>query len=507
MRKREIFKKGLTVVLTAAMAFGVPIAVGRDTKVAKAETATIDNIIMINDDVATGSDHTKGFKITKRGFKLTFKSKMITEKDWDSPQFSVYKANDDTYANVSTDVNANALFIGRSDNYAWDSTGNRWAEKITTNDDETETITGSPLANKNSYAFTGTFTRDGNEVESDYTIEAYLVGDSAIVIMGNETFSCVSRIAVDSSDNNYLSLIANYCDVTDIEYKDKNYDYTRISDVATGAYAAKLSSDITVDTEGVLVSFISTSTGTANYNGACVFGYNNKVQCVAITTDCRLNSDANSNGGLGGYTATISPSWGGAWKTYNENRKPNGTGCFVYAKLVGSNLNIFFGNNTFGSYTTVSGIDTTKSVTLKLTGDASSETNIYVSSSRTDITDTSIPNSIGMVKGQKKTITPAYTPNNGSPFDVSWESSDEGVVTVDEEGVVTAVEAGTCNLTMTARDSSGKQYTKSSSVTVITEDSAIENTSDYVAKTSKLVDEDFSNYSVEDAIAVITHLV
>ena len=38
MRRREIFKKGLAVVLTTAMALGVPIAVGQDAKVAKAAT-------------------------------------------------------------------------------------------------------------------------------------------------------------------------------------------------------------------------------------------------------------------------------------------------------------------------------------------------------------------------------------------------------------------------------------------------------------------------------------
>ena len=54
--------------------------------------------------------------------------------------------------------------------------------------------------------------------------------------------------------------------------------------------------------------------------------------------------------------------------------------------------------------------------------------------------------------GETLTLTPKITPDNASNKNVTYESSDEGVVTVSNEGVVTAVSNGTSVITVTTED-------------------------------------------------------
>ena len=64
---------------------------------------------------------------------------------------------------------------------------------------------------------------------------------------------------------------------------------------------------------------------------------------------------------------------------------------------------------------------------------------------------------------QSETLTAAITPSNATDQNVTWSSDDESVATV-ENGIVTAIKAGTATITATAADGSGEKATCSVTV-------------------------------------------
>ena len=59
--------------------------------------------------------------------------------------------------------------------------------------------------------------------------------------------------------------------------------------------------------------------------------------------------------------------------------------------------------------------------------------------------------------GSTAQLTATVSPSNASSKTVKWTSSNTNIATVDYDGVVTAVSPGTCTITATAKDGSGKQ--------------------------------------------------
>lgn len=69
------------------------------------------------------------------------------------------------------------------------------------------------------------------------------------------------------------------------------------------------------------------------------------------------------------------------------------------------------------------------------------------------------PNIVGsqeLLKGDSRTYTPAIAPDDATNKKVSWSSSDESVVSVDQNGTVTAKGSGRASVTCSAEDGSGK---------------------------------------------------
>jgi len=66
---------------------------------------------------------------------------------------------------------------------------------------------------------------------------------------------------------------------------------------------------------------------------------------------------------------------------------------------------------------------------------------------------------LSLEQGKTSTSTAIVTPTNASDKTVTWKSSNTSVATVDSKGKVTAVLAGTANITCTANDGSGKSAT------------------------------------------------
>jgi len=84
---------------------------------------------------------------------------------------------------------------------------------------------------------------------------------------------------------------------------------------------------------------------------------------------------------------------------------------------------------------------------------------------RIDVTGVTISkDSLELVEGQNGTLTASVTPSNATDKTITWESSDPSVATVNN-GVVTAVKAGTA--TITAKSSNGKTATCTVTVTPV----------------------------------------
>lgn len=67
------------------------------------------------------------------------------------------------------------------------------------------------------------------------------------------------------------------------------------------------------------------------------------------------------------------------------------------------------------------------------------------------VSDVSLKTSTTIEKGKTETLTPTFTPANATNKNVTWESDNTSVATV-EDGVVTAVAAGTATITVTTED-------------------------------------------------------
>jgi len=71
--------------------------------------------------------------------------------------------------------------------------------------------------------------------------------------------------------------------------------------------------------------------------------------------------------------------------------------------------------------------------------------------------------SVTITVGYTETLIPTITPNNASNQEVLWRSGDEDVATVNDQGAVTAVAAGSCTITVTTIDG---EFTAECEVTV-----------------------------------------
>ena len=83
---------------------------------------------------------------------------------------------------------------------------------------------------------------------------------------------------------------------------------------------------------------------------------------------------------------------------------------------------------------------------------ASKSTTQAITVTNVAVTGVSIKASTTIEKEKTETLTPTFTPSNATDKTVSWESDDTGVATVTSAGVVTAVAAGTANITVTTND-------------------------------------------------------
>jgi len=354
------FKKIFAFVLTAAMVVCSMPNYGVET-----DAATHEDVIT----GATSSKTTKGFEITEKGVKVTFDATITHEETWHAPQFVVYAADDDLATSVVTDpADEDWYFVARSDNYAFDKSGNRW-------------VNTTALASGNGYINFGEYSKTTDvTLESSYTMLVYKLGDSAVIVFGNEDFTSTSRVKLDNSKTNYVAIIAEYCDITNIVYEELNQEVVSLGTVdSSSGYMAAFSDAIPVTDKPVYISGMATSVSAEqNYYGAYIFVYNGETMCAAIRPDCFSNTDLNVET-LNGYSRTIVASYGGEWAAWNT-RCVAGVGMMASAKVSGTDAIVTFGNDNFGCTVTIPNIDLSKGVTVKVGGEKATVSNISVSS-------------------------------------------------------------------------------------------------------------------------------
>ncbi|WP_169513355.1 Ig-like domain-containing protein [Flexithrix dorotheae] len=113
-------------------------------------------------------------------------------------------------------------------------------------------------------------------------------------------------------------------------------------------------------------------------------------------------------------------------------------------------------------------------------------------SSNIPVTGISVgPGSVTLEEGETTHLNATVAPADASDPSVSWTSDDNSVATVNENGLVTAVSAGTANITVTSNDGN---FTATSSITVNAPPVCDENVNIALGKTATASSEENSQY-------------
>ena len=111
-------------------------------------------------------------------------------------------------------------------------------------------------------------------------------------------------------------------------------------------------------------------------------------------------------------------------------------------------------------------------VTNNYEGEATRSGETYTAEATVNVLGTQALTGIGVtpeaaeifVGGEALQLTPVFTPANASNQNVTWESSDDTIATVDENGLVTAVASGEATITVTSEEGG---FTAQAAITVV----------------------------------------
>ena len=181
-------------------------------------------------------------------------------------------------------------------------------------------------------------------------------------------------------------------------------------------------------------SYSSTPTGYATPSSDTINGYNQASSTISVTgVSLNKNSTTLVVGGTETLTATVSPS-----NATNKNVTWTSSNTSVATVSNGTITAKKAGNATI----TVKTSDGNKTATCSVT----------VNSSTISVTGVSLnKNSLTLDIGDTETLTATISPSNATNQNVTWTSSNTGVVTV-SNGIVSAISAGTSTVTVKTTD-------------------------------------------------------
>ena len=203
--------------------------------------------------------------------------------------------------------------------------------------------------------------------------------------------------------------------------------------------------EATLNTDGKL----TVDGGTLTQNGTVTGDIIYKVTGVSLNTDSLTLED----GGTATLTATITPS--------------NATDQNVTWSSSPDNIVTIAPDTTDSKKATVTATGTGTTTIKATAGGKSAECTVTVNAAATvHVTSVSLDKTnLELTEGETARLTATVLPSNATNKDVTWESSNTSVATVDANGEVTAVSAGTATITATA---DGKSATCTVTVTADT---------------------------------------
>jgi len=93
-------------------------------------------------------------------------------------------------------------------------------------------------------------------------------------------------------------------------------------------------------------------------------------------------------------------------------------------------------------------------------GSKASDRELLHVTKRTAVSSVSVsPSNMTMKQGESRTLTSSVSPSDATDPSVTWSSSNSAVAVVDENGQVTAIAPGSCNITATSNDDKTKSAT------------------------------------------------
>ena len=159
------------------------------------------------------------------------------------------------------------------------------------------------------------------------------------------------------------------------------------------------------------------------------------------TVTPKITTDSLPNGTVGeSYTATLEAT--GNNITWSASGLPDG-------------LTLNESTGTISGTPTKEGTFNFTVTATNSAGNASKEYTLNIKSATVPVTRVTLnPSSLSLFTGGSETLTATVEPGNATNKTVTWSSSDNTVATVDNNGNVTAVKAGTAAITATAEDDS-----------------------------------------------------
>ena len=181
-----------------------------------------------------------------------------------------------------------------------------------------------------------------------------------------------------------------------------------------------------------------------------------------LTNNGTINNSGTLTGTISGNAppsiTTTSPLARGTVGTeYSQPLTADGSGTITWSLAEGSSLPDGLNLSSDGTITGTPTAQGESTFTVKATNDYGSNSK---SLSITIGTQTNVPvtgvslntSTLNLVENETDTLTATVEPSNATNKDVTWESSNTSVATVDASGLVTAVSAGTATITVTTKD-------------------------------------------------------